>query len=84
MLAERCLNIKGEDRPSMKEVAAELEAASRLKQHSWLQTDQNSEEIESLLQGTEGMGFGYNYNEHNSIHIDSIMSHITLPAPGGR
>ncbi|XP_016513667.2 wall-associated receptor kinase 5 [Nicotiana tabacum] len=84
MLAERCLNIKGEDRPSMKEVAAELEAASRLKQHSWLQTDQNSEEIESLLQGTEGMGFGYKYSEHNSIHIDSIMSHITLPAPGGR
>ncbi|KAJ8550761.1 hypothetical protein K7X08_000131 [Anisodus acutangulus] len=82
MLAQRCLNVKGDDRPTMKEVAAELEAGSRLK-HSWAQTDQNSEEIESLLQGTEPLGFGYEYSEH-SIHIDSITSHITVPLPGGR
>ncbi|XP_060169756.1 wall-associated receptor kinase 2-like [Lycium barbarum] len=77
MLAKRCLNVKGDDRPTMKEVAAELEGGSRLK-HSWAQTDQKSEEIESLLQGTEPLGFGYEYSGHG-IHIDSIMSHITLP-----
>ncbi|XP_059310855.1 wall-associated receptor kinase 2-like [Lycium ferocissimum] len=82
MLAQRCLNVKGDDRPTMKEVAAELEGGSRLK-HSWAQTDQNSEEIESLLQGTEPLGFGYEYSEQ-SIHIDSITNHITLPRPGGR
>ncbi|KAG5584888.1 hypothetical protein H5410_045322 [Solanum commersonii] len=68
---------KGDDRPTMKEVAAELEAGSKLK-HSWAQTDQQSEEIESLLPG-----FGYEYNEH-SIQADSITSHVTIPFPGGR
>lgn len=82
LLAQRCLNVKGVDRPKMKEVAAELEAGSRL-QHSWAQTDQHSEEIESLLHGTQPLGFGYEYNEH-CIHVDSITSHVTLPFPGGR
>ncbi|KAH0632851.1 hypothetical protein KY284_035637 [Solanum tuberosum] len=77
VLAQRCLILKGDDRPTMKEVAAELEAGSKLK-HSWAQTDQQSEEIESLLPG-----FGYEYSEH-SIHIDSVMSHVSLPFPGGR
>ncbi|KAJ8533166.1 hypothetical protein K7X08_016055 [Anisodus acutangulus] len=71
MLAQRCLNVKGDDRPTMKEVAAELEAGSRLK-HSWAQADQHSEEVESLLQGAEPLGYGYEYSEH-SIHIDSIV-----------
>ncbi|XP_060182496.1 wall-associated receptor kinase 5-like [Lycium barbarum] len=79
MLAQRCLNVKGEDRPTMKDVAAELEAGSRLK-HSWALTDQNSEETESLLQP---LGFGYEQSER-SIHIDSITSHMSLPLPGGR
>ncbi|XP_055812712.1 wall-associated receptor kinase 3-like [Solanum dulcamara] len=82
MLAQRCLNVKGDERPTMKEVAAELEAGSRLR-HSWAQTDQHSEEIESLLPGTQPLGFGYQYSEH-TIHVDSIISHVTLPFPGGR
>ncbi|KAH0641366.1 hypothetical protein KY285_037952 [Solanum tuberosum] len=82
VLAQRCLNVKGDDRPTMKEVAAELEAGSRLK-HSWAQIDQHSEEIESLLHDTQPLGFGYEYSEH-SVHIDSITSHVTLPFPGGR
>ncbi|KAK6779802.1 hypothetical protein RDI58_021986 [Solanum bulbocastanum] len=82
VLAQRCLNVKGDDRPTMKEVAAQLEAGSRLK-HSWAQTDQHSEEIESLLHDTQPLGFGYEYSEH-SVHIDSITSHVTLPFPGGR
>uniref|UniRef100_M1BFK6 ATP binding protein n=1 Tax=Solanum tuberosum TaxID=4113 RepID=M1BFK6_SOLTU len=77
VIAQRCLNVKGDDRPTMKELAAELEAGSKLK-HSWAQTDQQSEEIESLLPG-----FGYEYSEH-SIHVDSITSHVTIPFPGGR
>ncbi|KAG5584893.1 hypothetical protein H5410_045327 [Solanum commersonii] len=73
VLAQRCLILKGDDRPTMKEVAVELEAGSKLK-HSWAQTDQQSEEIESLLPG-----FGYEYSEH-SIHIDSVTSHPNLTA----
>ncbi|KAG5584902.1 hypothetical protein H5410_045336 [Solanum commersonii] len=82
VLAQRCLNVKGDDRPTMKEIAAELEAGSRLK-HLWAQTDQHSEESESLLHDTQPLGFGYEYSEH-CVHIDSITSHVTLPFPGGR
>lgn len=82
MLAQKCLNVKGDERPTMKEVAAELEAGLRLK-HLWAQTDRHSEEKESLLPGAQTLRFGCEYSEH-SIHVDSITSHVTLPFPGGR
>nr|CAD1843910.1 unnamed protein product [Ananas comosus var. bracteatus] len=34
-LAKACLNVKGEDRPSMKEVAEELDRLKKMKQHPW-------------------------------------------------
>ncbi|PIA65111.1 hypothetical protein AQUCO_00100537v1 [Aquilegia coerulea] len=43
-LAKRCLTLKGEKRPSMKEVAAELEGLSGFERQSWLQTVQQSNE----------------------------------------
>nr|DAD39323.1 TPA_asm: hypothetical protein HUJ06_013646 [Nelumbo nucifera] len=46
-LARRCLKVKGEDRPTMKEVAAELEGLRRFQEHPWVQ--QNHEETEYLL-----------------------------------
>ncbi|KAL6007005.1 hypothetical protein ACLOJK_032501 [Asimina triloba] len=48
-LAKRCLRLKGEERPTMKEVAAELEGLRRLQDHPWIQPEQ--EEIENLLSG---------------------------------
>ncbi|PIA65118.1 hypothetical protein AQUCO_00100544v1 [Aquilegia coerulea] len=36
-LAKRCLNLKGEERPSMKEVAAELEGLRGFVRHTWVQ-----------------------------------------------
>ncbi|XP_038972486.1 wall-associated receptor kinase 2-like [Phoenix dactylifera] len=46
-LARRCLNVRGEDRPIMKEVADDLDRLRKFKQHPFLQ--HNTEEIESLL-----------------------------------
>ncbi|XP_008791610.3 wall-associated receptor kinase 2-like [Phoenix dactylifera] len=46
-LAQRCLNIRGEDRPTMKEVADDLDRLRKFKQHPFLQ--HNLEEIENLL-----------------------------------
>ncbi|URD75899.1 Wall-associated receptor kinase [Musa troglodytarum] len=46
-LAKQCLNFRGEERPTMKEVAEELDRLRKFKQHPWV--PQNSEEIESLL-----------------------------------
>ncbi|KAH6798243.1 hypothetical protein C2S52_022797 [Perilla frutescens var. hirtella] len=47
-LVKRCLDIKSEDRPSMKEVAAELERLRRFTEHPWTQQE-NREENKSVL-----------------------------------
>ncbi|KAJ9554243.1 hypothetical protein OSB04_018288 [Centaurea solstitialis] len=50
-LAKRCLRVKGDERPTMKEVAMELEGilASMTEKHPWGQTTLNEEEYEHLL-----------------------------------
>ncbi|KAJ4790768.1 Wall-associated kinase family protein [Rhynchospora pubera] len=47
-LVKECLNMKGVDRPTMKEVAQELDRIKKLKQHPWGQ-EYNSEETVTLL-----------------------------------
>ncbi|CAL9148106.1 unnamed protein product [Musa hybrid cultivar] len=46
-LAKQCLKFMGEERPTMKQVAEELDRLRKFKQHPWV--PQNTEEIESLL-----------------------------------
>uniref|UniRef100_A0A0D9XEP9 Protein kinase domain-containing protein n=1 Tax=Leersia perrieri TaxID=77586 RepID=A0A0D9XEP9_9ORYZ len=46
-LAKQCLEMCGENRPSMKEVAEKLDGLRKVMQHPWAQ--QNPEEMESLL-----------------------------------
>lgn len=70
LLARRCLRIRREDRPSMKEVALELEGLLRARSvHPWINHDpDNVQESECLLgdfqfnySGTASMGtIGYN------------------------
>lgn len=52
-LVKRCLNLQGEERPTMKEVAMELEGLRRHTTHPWVQHD-NREESESLLNQESG------------------------------
>ncbi|KAJ1696975.1 hypothetical protein LUZ63_005487 [Rhynchospora breviuscula] len=47
-LAKKCLNMKAEERPTMKEIAQELDRIRKLKQHLWGQV-YNSHEMEPLL-----------------------------------
>ncbi|KAG6424544.1 hypothetical protein SASPL_114962 [Salvia splendens] len=76
-LAKECLNVKGEDRPSMKEVAMELEGMIRREKHSWATNVDDQEEMKSLIP-----------NDHvgtSSVGYDSInWDHIVLPISGGR
>ncbi|CAL9064372.1 unnamed protein product, partial [Musa banksii] len=51
-LTEQRLNFRGEERPTMKEVAEELDRLKELKQHPWV--PRNVEEIESLLDKPSG------------------------------
>ncbi|XP_047307696.1 wall-associated receptor kinase 1-like [Impatiens glandulifera] len=47
-LVKRCLSLNGEDRPTMKEVAMELEGLKRYTKHPWVQT-LNQEESVGLM-----------------------------------
>ncbi|XP_050280401.1 wall-associated receptor kinase-like 22 [Quercus robur] len=47
-LAKRCLRLKGEDRPTMKEVATKLEGLKKAEMHLWVNVDSNSEETKFL------------------------------------
>ena len=46
-LAKRCLNVKRDERPTMKEVVVELEGFRRYEAHPWV--GENNEELESFL-----------------------------------
>ncbi|MBA0632101.1 hypothetical protein Godav_000906 [Gossypium davidsonii] len=48
-VAKRCLRVRGEKRPSMKEVAMELEGLRAVEKHSWIKVDLGIEETEHLL-----------------------------------
>ena len=48
-LAKRCLRLKEEDRPTMKEVATELEGLKKVEMHLWVNVDSNSKETMFLL-----------------------------------
>ncbi|XXG39876.1 hypothetical protein AAC387_Pa01g0730 [Persea americana] len=58
-LAKRCLKVKGEERPTMKEVAMELEGLRRFVEHPWVQS--NHVETQSLL-GEPEIGYSGNGN----------------------
>ncbi|KAK3000708.1 hypothetical protein RJ639_022420 [Escallonia herrerae] len=52
-LVRRCLNLSGEERPTMKEVAMELEGLKRFTKHPWVNQQHNHEETASLLSENE-------------------------------
>ncbi|KAF7849176.1 hypothetical protein BT93_L1157 [Corymbia citriodora subsp. variegata] len=65
-LAKRCLRIKGEERPTMKEVAMELEGLRAMAYHTWVNgIDVNTEETVQLL------------GEKIDVYMDGIASTST-------
>ncbi|XP_073111398.1 wall-associated receptor kinase 2-like isoform X3 [Elaeis guineensis] len=75
-LARQCLNVRGEDRPSMKEVADDLDRLRKFKRHPFL--EHNSEEIENLL----GQPSSYTENEISGYY--SIETKAALDIECGR
>ncbi|KAL7156126.1 hypothetical protein ABFS83_03G121900 [Erythranthe nasuta] len=90
-LAKGCLNVKGEDRPSMKEVAMELEGLLGGK-HAWARKGEDGEETESLLRDrlnefVANDGGDGSYSTSTAAGYDSIRDQIVVLVPtlgGGR
>ncbi|KAL2229561.1 wall-associated receptor kinase 2-like [Sesamum indicum] len=84
-LANRCLNLKGEERPTMKEVAMELESLRRYTKHPWIQQE-NTEENEALLGEQSGLSsdlYAINVRPESSIRtypaLDSLDGNVIYP-----
>nr|DAD42612.1 TPA_asm: hypothetical protein HUJ06_000842 [Nelumbo nucifera] len=71
-LAKRCLNMKGEERPTMKEVAMELEELRMHKEH--LSSENNDEEAIHLLIGEPSNLHSCKTSEHHSIRDHVVIS----------
>ncbi|KAL2318393.1 hypothetical protein Fmac_032269 [Flemingia macrophylla] len=86
ILAARCLRLNGEERPSMKEVASELDAIRQKEMHPWINRDQNVEETQHLLH--ESSSSIYERDEdscsHQNTGYDSIRDRILFALDNGR
>jgi len=75
VIAERCLRVKGEERPTMKEVATELEGILVIEEHRWGNGNQSSEETDNLLRAASPV-----INVSDSYSINQV----TMSLVGGR
>ncbi|KAK1265189.1 Wall-associated receptor kinase 2 [Acorus gramineus] len=69
-LAKRCLSVQGKERPTMKEVATELEGLAVLENHPWMP---NNPETESLLNKTSDTYVGES-SEFFSLEKRAVLS----------
>ncbi|OMO60627.1 hypothetical protein COLO4_33789 [Corchorus olitorius] len=78
MLAKRCLRVRGEERPSMKEVAMELEGLRATPKHPWVKDEASSKETECLLgefSDAKGQVNGSNQSGCESAYRQQIILH---------
>ncbi|KAF7848842.1 hypothetical protein BT93_L1516 [Corymbia citriodora subsp. variegata] len=84
MLASRCLRVKGEDRPAMKEVAMELEGLMRvMERHPWVNQSCDLEEAEYLLGERSSKCDGILKSNASKID-DSISNQVPFEIGSGR
>ena len=86
-LAKRCLNVRGEDRPSMKEVAMELEGLVIMEKHPWEKTNVYTEETECLLSAPTqsfSIDVGTNCSTITTAGYDSMGKQVLKPLNDGR
>ncbi|GAB4825527.1 hypothetical protein Ancab_008401 [Ancistrocladus abbreviatus] len=82
-VARACLNMKGEERPTMREVEHELEGIQGIgKPHSWSYYDpnalQNQEEREYLLQIALKENGGYSTSDATNMHQSLNVERLPL------
>uniref|UniRef100_A0A7N2RAR7 Protein kinase domain-containing protein n=2 Tax=Quercus lobata TaxID=97700 RepID=A0A7N2RAR7_QUELO len=86
-LAKRCLSLRGEDRPSMKEVAAELERLRIMGKHSLGNIDVYTKKTEYLLSATShsfNVDVDIGCSTSTTAEYDSIKGQELKPVEDGR
>ncbi|KAM3682995.1 hypothetical protein ACJW31_12G113000 [Castanea mollissima] len=86
-IAKRCLNLRGEDRPSMKEVAMELDGLVIMEKHPWGNANVYTEETEYLLSApTQSFNIDVdtNFSTSTTTGYDSMTNQVLKPLDGGR
>ncbi|XP_021283925.1 LOW QUALITY PROTEIN: putative wall-associated receptor kinase-like 16 [Herrania umbratica] len=81
-LAWKCVRMKGEERPSMKEVAHELAGLQAMEKHPWGKSNLHAEEAEYLL-GKLCNSYD-NGVSSSSVGYDSINNQVTFELEGAR
>jgi serine/threonine protein kinase len=87
ILAARCMRLRGEERPSMKEVAMELDGIRLMEKHPWNDTELNFEENQRLLHEASCSIYsetGDSYNLGNTIGFDSLRDQPLIAYDDGR
>jgi hypothetical protein len=85
VLAAKCLRLRGEERPSMKEVAMELEGMRLMDKHSWINEDQNVEESRYLLHESSSSIYELgDSSKRGDIGYDSLKDHVLIALDDGR
>ncbi|GMP46683.1 hypothetical protein CsSME_00014738 [Camellia sinensis var. sinensis] len=84
ILTKRCLRVKGDERPTMKEVAMELEGLRMMEKNSWLNDKKNLEETQYLLGDQLSDAYSGGTSMSNSAACDSIAKHVMSPFHSGR
>ena len=92
ILATMCLRVKGQERPTMKEVAMELEGLRIMEKHPWREANNLCpEENEYLLGATTSINaFGIEIGGENGSKSSAIsgcsssQNHILIPHTNGR
>ncbi|XP_040996204.1 wall-associated receptor kinase 2-like [Juglans microcarpa x Juglans regia] len=86
-LAKGCLRLRGEDRPTMMEVAMELEGLRNMEKHTWGKDNQTTEETEYLL-STPTLPFNIDIGIGSSASAvsghDSMINQLLKPLHDGR
>ena len=87
-LAIRCLRVRGEDRPSMKEVAMELEGLRIMEKHPWGNADVYVEEVQCLLNApTRSFNIDVGISSSSirtTAGYNSMGNQMLTPLDGGR
>ncbi|KAL6206515.1 hypothetical protein ACLB2K_023763 [Fragaria x ananassa] len=85
-LAKRCLRLKGEERPTMKEVATELDGMRTTIMHPRGKADFGSEETENLETGTVDGKCDYGFSStitSTASWYDSMQKQMLMPYDDG-